>query len=60
MIGLYKCKPLKLCGILRAANSPQNKVAMRIYVTKKLFYILCGTPFLSKYFCIEFVSNYDR
>lgn len=34
MIGLYKYKPLKLCSILQAANSPQNKVAMRKCVTE--------------------------
>jgi len=34
MIGLYKYKPLKLCSILQAANSPQNKVSMRNGVTE--------------------------
>lgn len=53
MIGLYKYKPLKLCSILQAVNSPQNKVAMRKCVTEKLFYISCRTPFLSEHFALN-------
>lgn len=34
MIGLSKYKPLKLCNILQAANSAQNKVAVRNGVTE--------------------------